>query len=282
MKKYYTYVVKKIISIQHLMTIEYLQNLNNFAYPEESHDFYEFVFVEKGEIICKTEKDEYCLVKNNFYLLPPKIKHSYATKEHKNATILIVCFKSKSNILSILEGKNELDEYLQKFPQKILDEAKQTFKFPFEKKLELNDSAKLGSQQLIENYIEELLLRLLQSIIYKTDQIQIVKSNLEIKKSIVAEVKRLLEQNIYNKINLSQISCQTYYSKTYLNQTFKSLTKKTIMQYYQDLKIQEAKKLLKSGQSTTNVAEKLNFESPHYFCKVFKKVTGETISTFKK
>ena len=58
MKRYYTFTVKKLVNVQHLVTIEYLQMGADFSYPEEIHDFYEFVFVEKGKIFCKTDEGQ--------------------------------------------------------------------------------------------------------------------------------------------------------------------------------------------------------------------------------
>jgi YesN/AraC family two-component response regulator len=44
----------------------------------------------------------------------------------------------------------------------------------------------------------------------------------------------------------------------------------------------EAEKLLMKSYAISKISELLNFESPHYFCKVFKKITGETVSEYKK
>jgi AraC-like DNA-binding protein len=54
------------------------------------------------------------------------------------------------------------------------------------------------------------------------------------------------------------------------------------MQYYQALKIDEAKLLLNKKESITSVSEKLCFESPQYFAKVFKAKVGETPTKYRK
>lgn len=282
MRKYYTYTVKKLITVQHLVTIEYLQSLTNFSYPEEIHDFYEFVFIEQGKLLCTIDEQTTTLEENNIFLIPANTKHYYSTAPKTSATALIVCFKCHSTLINILSKKTIQVEQTKPILNAILQEAKQTFKFPFEKKLILKENAKLGSQQLIENYIETLLIKLIQTQTYNTHEIQIVQNNTEVKKSIVEEVKKLIESNLYGKITLSQISKQTYYSKTYLNEIFKEQTGQTIMSFSQRLKIQEGKKLLKKGRSISEIADSLCFESPHYFSKVFKKHTGMTPSEFVK
>ena len=48
------------------------------------------------------------------------------------------------------------------------------------------------------------------------------------------------------------------------------------------LKIEEAKRLISTGEQIVVIAEKLNFDSPSNFYKVFKSITGITTSQFKK
>lgn len=281
MRKYYTYVVKKLVTVQHLVTLEYFELPPGFSYPQESHDFYEFVFVEKGNVFCHAENDAVCLNQEDFYLITPNTPHSYCMQSDTPSTVLIVCFKCKAHILHLLKGRSTLSDDVKRLIRQILFEAKDTFCFPFHKKLVLKSDAKLGSQQLIENYIEEVLIRLIQTETYKDHDIKVVKNALEMKKSIVREVIKTLQDNLYNKITLTDIANTTYYSKTYLNNTFKEMTGTTIMTYFQKMKMEEAKKCLRKGESTIAVAEKLHFESAHYFCKVFKKLAGMTVSEYR-
>lgn len=54
------------------------------------------------------------------------------------------------------------------------------------------------------------------------------------------------------------------------------------MNYYNRLKIEEAKRLLRENVSPTVTANRLGFESATYFTKVFKRYTGKTPSEYKK
>ena len=282
MKKYYTYTVKKLITVQHLVTIEYLPVGKKFFYPEESHSFYEFVYVEKGSITCKMQNKNVDLHRHDFFLIPPNFSHSYSVEEAEETTVMVVCFKSKSNIIPIIKGVQHLDGDVRESVKKILTEARSTFIFPFDKKLTLNSHPRLGSQQLIENYIEEVLIKLVQLTTYNNQSFQIATDASDVKKSITKEIVRLLEKNVYSKITLSDICNQMFYSKTYLNAIFKEIKGATIMQYYQELKINEAKTLLDKKESITSISEKLCFESPQYFAKAFKAKVGKTPTKYKK
>ena len=66
------------------------------------------------------------------------------------------------------------------------------------------------------------------------------------------------------------------------NDIFKKSTGMSIMKYYNMLKIQEAKKLLRKNIPIAAIAGQLNFESATYFTKVFKKYTQMTPTAYKR
>ena len=99
---------------------------------------------------------------------------------------------------------------------------------------------------------------------------------------LVNDIMDILKKGIYAKVTLEDIQKSLYYSKTYLNNNFKKITGASIMHYYRNMKIEEAKKLLKKGESVTSISDKLHFESPNYFTKVFRSVTGLTPSKYKQ
>ena len=139
-----------------------------------------------------------------------------------------------------------------------------------------------GAQQLVENKIEELLILLVRDKLNENTEIKLVMNSIELENNLVNDVTQLLKKRIYDRITLDEISKQTYYSKTYLNAIFQKNVGYTIMQYYTELKIQEAKKLLREGKSVAEISNLLHFDSPTYFTKVFKKHTGMTPSQYKK
>lgn len=282
MRRYYTYTVKKLVSVQHLVTIEYIETKPDFSYPEESHNFYEFIVVESGNITCKKEDSYVDLGKNDFLLIRPNTPHSYFIKDGKSANIIIICFKSKSSIISDLKDKYYLEPDNRELVKKILETARSAFVFPFDKKLTLKSNPRPGSQQLIENYIEEILINLFQLEIHKEKDVQIMTDTLGMKRSVSAEIVKILEDNLYGRITLADICETMYYSKTYLGNIFKEINGITVMQYYQNLKIKEASTLLKKDESIKSIAEKLCYESPQHFAKMFKQKTGKTPTEYRK
>ena len=94
MKRYFNHQVNKAIVIQNLITIESLDATKDFTYPEETHTFYEFVYVDSGSIHCHLEEKDIELVQGDFLLIPPHNRHFYYNTENFSAALFIVCHKN--------------------------------------------------------------------------------------------------------------------------------------------------------------------------------------------
>ena len=87
-------------------------------------------------------------------------------------------------------------------------------------------------------------------------------------RGIVEYVRR----NYTEKISLSELAFLFGTNRTTLCRNFRAATGKTIVEYMNGMKIREAKRLMREGGMTfTQIAEKLGFESLHYFTRVFKR-----------
>ncbi len=282
MKKYFNHRVKKAVEVQSLITIEALTLSPAFSYPQEIHEFYEFAYIKEGKLSCMLGENTAELSHGDFLLIPPNVTHSYSVAPSHTAEIFIVCFRCSSELLTIIDRKIHLGREERALVAEIVSEAKKAFAFPFKRKLRLLDTPLLGAQQLVENNIERLLIRLIRNETNKNENIKLVRSSEELEAGLVRDIIFLLESHLYGKITLEEVSQKTYYSKTFLNGIFKKNTGHTIMQYYTQMKIGEAKRLLLEDLSPAAVSHRLHFESPTYFTKVFRKYAQMTPSAYKK
>jgi two-component system response regulator YesN len=84
-------------------------------------------------------------------------------------------------------------------------------------------------------------------------------------------------------INLASISDEFNISYSYLSYLFVKMTNVKMHQYINNVRIEHAKRLLKtSSMKMYDIAQNVGFESPYYFSKVFKEITGLTCSEYKK
>ena len=279
MKRYYNLEITKTVSVKGLKTVEILALDADFFYPAETHGFYEMVYILSGGIFCENGENVVRLTADEFKLILPNTEHRYFTE--KSSRVFIICFSCKSNVLSVLNEPVFIETDEKNLIEKLISETENSFELPFKERVVLKKNAPIGAEQITENVIEELLIRLLRKQL-ENDKIKSVKNESELQKNLVNDVIRLLKENIYGKISLTEICRKTFYSNTYLNAIFRKFRKTTIMRYYNLLKIEESKKLLKQGLPIAEISDKLYFDNPNYFGKTFKSVTGLTPSQFRK
>lgn len=88
---------------------------------------------------------------------------------------------------------------------------------------------------------------------------------------------------INENLTIEKICSTLHYNRSYIFKQFKKNTGSSIIAYFNKMKIEKAKQLLReTDMSVTAISEYLTFESPNYFSKLFKKTTGHTPSTYRK
>ena len=93
----------------------------------------------------------------------------------------------------------------------------------------------------------------------------------------IQSIHKYVTENYTERILLDNICFIFGTNKTTLCHDFKSEYNTTILNYINELKIKEAKALLRENKlSVTEISEKLGFNSIHYFSRLFKKITGHS------
>lgn len=95
--------------------------------------------------------------------------------------------------------------------------------------------------------------------------------------------KHILENYQDCSLDRNKLAKNINISSVYLGELFKKTTNKTLPQYINELRIEKAKELLKnSNDSIEQISYNIGFNSPNYFSKVFKNLTGITPKEFRK
>lgn len=101
--------------------------------------------------------------------------------------------------------------------------------------------------------------------------------------SQIAEGILYLENCASYEKNISEIAAMCHVSTSCFRRLFKKYSGLSPVQYQIAIKIDHAKKLLRSNTMTVNeIAEKLEFNDTAYFCKCFKRQTGMTAKEYLK
>jgi AraC-like DNA-binding protein len=97
------------------------------------------------------------------------------------------------------------------------------------------------------------------------------------------KVRKYIDENFRDPdINISITSLQFNITPAYLSALFSKETGISLLEYINTLRIEEGKKLLKSGCEVSEAAEKCGFRSSGAFIRVFKKFTGITPGQYRE
>lgn len=108
------------------------------------------------------------------------------------------------------------------------------------------------------------------------------KGNTPLSKAI-KDALTYIEENFHKDISLDEISNSVHLSKIYFHNFFKKEIGETPHSYIQKKRIEKAKQLLASSDSSfSEIAELCGFNSQSYLNYIFKKQTGKTLSEYKK
>lgn len=116
--------------------------------------------------------------------------------------------------------------------------------------------------------------------------VAIMRHSIELRKSgkhsSVEKAKLYIDCHYAANISLEKLAKETCLSPEYLSFLFKQVESITISDYVTHVRIEQAKRLLKSTPLTIyEIAEKVGYSDEKYFSRIFKKKTGFTPSEFK-
>ena len=287
-KKYFRYKAENLINVKNIVTVHDFRLKKDFISERESHDFWELVYVEKGKIFYTRNEKTGELRAGEILFHKPDVSHSLSGDGVTDSHVIIVSFDCKSDAMKYFEDFTaKLSDKLKKYLSEIIEIGGEFFDLastlPETKKMPKKENPPLGGLQILKNTLELFLIYLLQSETAKTNPSAIFLPHLPDKKSLAESVKDILSANVYNNLSIEEICEKTYYSRSYLFREFKKATKISVMAYFGTLKIEEAKRLLTSTQSSVaEIASALSYDTPEYFSKRFKKTTGTTPLSYRK
>lgn len=99
---------------------------------------------------------------------------------------------------------------------------------------------------------------------------------------IIIKIKRYIQENLSDKLCLSDLANIVGYSPNYCDTLFKKETGRSIVDYLIEERIAEAKRLLAEGiLHLKEIAEAVGFVDYNYFSRTFKKKSGYSPTQYK-
>ena len=93
------------LSVEGIYTVHYYDYRNDFYFPGETHDFWEFQCVDKGEAVVTTDNGSHHLSRRQVIFHKPNEFHDMKANEKNAPNIIVVSFICHSECMRFFENK---------------------------------------------------------------------------------------------------------------------------------------------------------------------------------
>lgn len=280
---------ERVFRVEKIITIFYMEFSKNFYYEGESHDFWEMMYVDKGEMVCITDKNRWLLKSGEMIFHKPNEYHNHSGNQSVASNVSIITFECRSRAMKYFEGKVfRLSTEEKSLLSMIFAEGLSCFRMvdehnPLLQKLEKISPAPFGSSQMTGNLLEVFLIKLQRStdVVAQKMRQSYVIDGVDLPYH-VKEILDYLKDNVYGKVTIQDVAQHLGKSPSTVKHLFSLYRKSGIIKYYNELKIKEARKLIREEKyNMAQISELLHFDNPQYFSKCFKSYTNMTPSEYK-
>ncbi len=270
----------KALVIDGIYTIHYFEYTKDFAYSGEYHNFWELVYADKKSVVITAGAKEMTLQAGQMYLHKPNEFHKIRCDGTSAANSVILSFDSESSALMSIAGAvitctpNE-----RKLMGNIISEATEAFSTPlgtpYISVLEKSNSGKFGCEQMIQLYMEQLLILLIRGNMHT---VTAKKADSE---SLLLQICDYLERNVEKSLCFDDIQKKFNASASVIKRLFQNNMSCGIMEHFTRLKVDTAKQMIRENEyNFTEISERLGFNTPQYFTTVFRRVSGMSPSEY--
>ena len=280
---------ENVFHIEKIITLFYMELPKNFHYDGEQHDFWEMVYIDKGEMLCTADKKGFVLKGGEMTFHKPNEFHNLSGNNQVAPNVSIITFRCRSRAMQYFDGKIfRLDTQERSLLSMLIEEGLSCFRLvdetnPLLQNMKQLENSPFGSSQMTKNLLEIFLIKLYRSKDVLTKKMrQSYRVDGEEVPYHIKEILDFLEDNIYGRITVGDVARHVGKSESAVKQQFASYRKNGLMHCYNSMKIREARKLIREGRyNMTQIAELLQFDNPQYFSKCFKSFSNMTPREYK-
>lgn len=273
--------------VQAIVNISYYRCPQDYRFPGEIHDCWEFLYVDRGSVVVTAGSNVYFMKSGELAFHLPGEFHSFQAVGE--ADIIVVSFYCSSQAMHHLEQKVLLLHRKEKEQLKLLvDEAQQVYRH-FENdppyiRMVKRDMAPWYSDQMIKTYLEQLFILICRrddNIGFSQREVSPMRTN---QGPLLAQrATDYLREHYRERITLDNLAVAMGVSVSQIKRVFQEYVGRSMVNYLTDLRIGQAKRLIRDGKlNFTQVAEYVGYDNIHYFSFLFKKRTGMTLTDYTK
>lgn len=274
------YPIKEQIRITDMYSLFVAHYDCGYAFPGESHNFWECVYIIKGEACISGNERVYNLAQGSIIFHKPLELHKFIINGKDGADMLIFSFTAEGPLTAYLEEKVFM---LSDFQKSIVDSLLLFIGEHLKPTAASEDLYRSGLEpfctmptysQMLAAYLHQLMLSLADA-----GAVSAVSSAPDA--VIFRQAISYLNSNIHRQPSVPELARFCNISESGLKRIFDKYAGISIHKYLLKMKVKTAAELLQQGESVSSVAEKLGFNSQSYFSRAFRRETGAVPSSLK-
>ena len=277
----------EVIQVESIVTIHYFEYSSDFHFAGESHDFWEFQCVDKGEVEVVAGEKLHVLKRGQIIFHKPDEFHNLNANGKSAPNIVVIAFQCHSPMMEFFENRIlEINDQERQLMALIIAEARRCFSSPLDdpylEQMKKRKDSPWGSQQLIKLYLEQMLIYMIQRHTVSIPSCTASRSSaMKEKNPLYDSVIRYLENHIQEYVTIEDICHSTLMGRSQLQKLFRERHHCGVIEFFSRMKIDFAKELIRKNQMNfTQISEYLGYSSIHYFSRQFKKISGMTPSEY--
>lgn len=247
------------------------------------HDCYELYYLYSGERYYFIQDKTYHVTGGSFVLISPNEIHRTGNLGSFGYDRMLIHFSKEllADYLAVdasIQPYKNLDENIHLIS---LDSTQQSF---VETLLHTMEQEYAVSQQRETAYIRLTLLQLLLFLNgCRPNRQDAALPSLHNTEKLMFEILGYINNHYFEELTLETISEKYFLSPCYFSRTFREVTGFHFVEYLNNVRIKEAKKLLQTTElSVSDIALASGFHSSTHFGRVFKQITGGSPSCCRK
>ena len=286
---YKSVVLEDSVTINRIISVHYFQYMSDFSFPGESHDFWELVCVDRGEIDALAGDRRLTLKKGNILFHKPNEFHNVLTNGKVSPSLVVIGFECHSPAIKSFEDQlMSVQDTEKELMAQIIVEARNTFSGrlddPYQEELIFNsEPLTFGSAQLISHYLEQLMIHLYRR--YFSYSLPVRSSRFLAEASsgndTYNRIVRYMEEHLGERMTIDRICRDNLVGRSQLQKLFRDIKGCGVIEFFSMMKIDTAKQMIRDNQlNFTQIADRLGYNSIHYFSRQFKQITTMTPSEY--
>jgi AraC-like DNA-binding protein len=278
---------RQVININRIISLHYFEYGKDYVFNGEAHDFWEIAYADKGELLIECDSGGVILKKGELIFHKPNEFHTVKATGGKAFNLLVISFDTSSPAIHFFENRIiKINNNARTLLSRLLSEGRSAYMGPLDaydqKKLIRSPDCPFGAEQMIKLSLEALLIEFIRELPSPPKKTSLTYSTRETAANAAVEkICRYMESNYTKDITIGDLCRRFNMGQTCLKQVFREVTGKPPIRYLTELRLSEAKKLIREEQyNFTQIAELVGYNSVHYFSRSFRKNTGMTPSEY--